>query len=96
MFHGGGTRKARAAGQRRLAETAILKKLAAWEKQQAARDAALAPWADEVAFRAPNVTWASPKDLRRIAREMTDAARALRDVARGLEQGWIEPYERFP
>lgn len=84
LFHGGGTRKARAAGRRRLAEAAILANLAAWEKQQSARQQALAPWSKEIAVRFPE--YARPADLRRVAREMTAAARLLRAVAASFDE----------
>lgn len=81
--HGGGTRKARAAGRRRLAEAAALKELATWETQMAARERALAPWANEIPVRFPQ--YARPAEMRRVAREMTAAARLLRDLASASE-----------
>jgi hypothetical protein len=85
MFHGGGTRKARAAAARRLQEATVLKELAAWEKQQAIHQAAMAPWVDEPALRMGSL-WANPRDLQRIAREMTEAARVIRVAARELDE----------
>lgn len=87
VFHGGGTQKARAAGQRRVVEATLQRELAAYEKQQAARDAALAPWADDPTIRRVNALGsAAPADLRRVAREMAEGARVLRAAARALEQ----------
>lgn len=85
MFHGGGTRKARAAGRRRLGQAAVLKELAAWEKSQAIHEAAMMPWADEPAL-GPFAFLADPRDLRRIAREMTEASRLIRAAARELDE----------
>lgn len=85
-FHGGGTRAAKAAGQRRLAQAAVRSELERWEKREAVREAAIAPWAHEIVFRAPNISWADPRDIRRVAREMTAAAGLLRDAARALEE----------
>lgn len=87
MFHGGGTRKARAAGRRRIAEADLVSRLALYEKKQAAHEAALAPWMNEPAIRQVNVgEKPDPKQLRRIAREMTEGARILRAAARALEE----------
>jgi hypothetical protein len=83
-FHGGGSRAARAAGQRRLAEAAIRSELAEWARSQVARKQAFAPWEQEPALYLPG--YAQPKDLRRIAREMSSGARLLRETAKALER----------
>ncbi|GAB2991123.1 hypothetical protein GCM10027076_31460 [Nocardioides montaniterrae] len=84
FVHGGATRAAREAGQRRLREAAVGKALAAWELDQRAQRAAMAPWQDEPALNTP-VALVRPSDLRRIAREMNSMARRLREQAAALD-----------
>jgi len=88
MFHGGGTRAARAAGQRRVDEARIHGELAAWERQRSAHEKALAPWANEPALRAPGFANVDSRDLRRIAREMSAIAKTLRAAARLIDEEW--------
>ena len=87
-FHGGGSKKARAAGLRQLEENRIRARLTVLKAEEARHesiaDAAYAQWAHDERLLLMN--WAEPRDLREVARELRLKSTELFAKAREIER----------
>lgn len=84
-FHGA-NRAVRDKANQRVLQRQIMAGMRRWERYRDLAQAAREPWADEPSLAAPITVYTNPGDLRRIAREMQDSARILRQEATRVER----------
>lgn len=86
-FHGGGSKKAREAGLRKVRDDKIWAGLVALDfervRERSIDEAAFSQWAQDARLLPMN--WADPRDLREVAREMRAKATDLTNQARQIE-----------